>query len=191
MLAFVRSRDGLAAPDIQLHFMPYTYTAERKLHKRPGMTIVAYQMRPESRGSVHICSSDAAIAPAIDFNFLASELDQQVTIQAVRWTRKIVNANALDALRGSEFKPGVAVHDDDEILDWVRRTAESAYHPVGTCKMGTDAAAVVDPRLRVHGITGLRVADASIMPSLVSGNTNAACMMIGERAAAMVLEDNG
>jgi choline dehydrogenase len=189
ILAFLKSREGLMAPDIQLHFMPYTYTADRKLHKRPGMTVVLYQMRPESRGCVHLGGADPLVEPTIDFNFLATELDRRTTISAVRWTRKLVNTQALGRVRGDEFKPGAQVETDDQILDWVRATAETAYHPVGTCKMGQDPLAVVDSRLRVHGVSNLRVADASIMPTLVSGNTNAACMMIGERAAQMIIED--
>ena len=145
-------------------------------------------MRPESLGSIHIRSRDPSMPPASRFNFLDNELDRRTTIDSVHWTRKIVNASAMDALRGKEYKPGPDVTTDDEILDWVRRTAETAYHPVGTCKMGSDAKAVVDERLRVHGMDGLRIADGSIMPTLVSGNTNAACMMIGERCSDFVLE---
>ncbi|MCH9669958.1 MAG: choline dehydrogenase [Gammaproteobacteria bacterium] len=188
MLAFVKTREGLATPDVQLHFMPYTYNSKQQLHELPGMTAVIYQMRPESVGSIHIRSSSAQQAPAVNFNFLANELDRRTTIDSVQWTRKIVNASAMESIRGREFKPGPDVQTDDEILDWVRRTAETAYHPVGTCKMGSDPRAVVDERLRVHGLAGLRVADGSIMPTLVSGNTNGACIMIGERCSDFVLE---
>lgn len=189
MLAFFRTREGLETPDVQVHFLPYTYTAERKLHPIPGMTVLVYQMRPESVGSIHIRSSDARQQPAINFNFLSNELDRKTTIDSVRMTRKIMNAKALDGIRGVEYKPGPRVETDDEILDWIAKTAETAYHPVGTCKMGQDPQAVVDERLRVHGLSGLRVADGSIMPTLVSGNTNAACIMIGEKASTMILED--
>lgn len=190
MLAFVKTREGLASPDVQIHFLPYTFTAARRLHKSPGITALIYQLRPESTGDIHIKSADAVDAPAINFNFLSNELDRTTTIASVRLTRKIMETNALADLTGTEFKPGTAVETDDEILDWVARSAETAYHPVGTCKMGSDPRAVVDERLRVRGVAGLRVADASIMPTLVSGNTNAASMMIGERAAAMILEDS-
>ncbi|MEM7404443.1 MAG: GMC family oxidoreductase N-terminal domain-containing protein [Pseudomonadota bacterium] len=189
VLAFVRTREGLEEPDVQLHFMPYTYTAERKLHTRPGMTAVIYQLRPESQGSVHIADANWRTPPAIRFNFLANELDRRTTVDAVNFTRRVVETDAMASLRGVEFKPGAKVRSDDEILDWVRSTAETAYHPVGTCRMGSDARAVVDERLRVHGLTGVRIADASIMPTLVSGNTNAPCIMIGERAAEFMLAD--
>jgi choline dehydrogenase len=189
VLAFVKTREGLVAPDVQIHFMPYTYTASRQLHKRAGMTVIVYQMRPESLGSVHIRTARPQDAPAIDFNFLANELDRRTTIDGVRYTRKILSAKALNGIIGAEFKPGAKLQSDDEILDWVRRSAETAFHPVGTCKMGSDPLAVVDERLRVHGIRGLRIADASIMPTLVSGNTNGPCIMIGEKASDMILED--
>ena len=188
VLAFLKTREGLETPDVQVHFMPYTYNSKRKLHALPGMTVVLYQMRPESLGSIHIHSSNPQTPPSIRFNFLSNELDRRTTIDAIHWTRKIVNASAMDGLRGKEFKPGTDVTSDDEILDWVRRTAETAYHPVGTCKMGSDANSVVDERLRVHGLDGLRIADASIMPTLVSGNTNGACIMIGERCSDFILE---
>ena len=188
VLAFVKTREGLETPDVQIHFMPYTYRGDLKLHPLPGMTIVVYQMRPESVGSVHLRSSDPQVAPAVNFNFLSNEFDRRTTIDSVHFTRKIVNASAMDDLRGAEFKPGPKVRSDDEILDWVRQTAATSYHPVGTCKMGSDPKSVVDERLRVHGIAGLRVADGSIMPTLVSGNTNAACIMIGEKCSDMVLE---
>jgi len=189
MLGFVRTREGLVSPDVQLHFMPFTYTASLELHPQPGMTVLVYQMRPESLGTVHVRSPYPSESPAIQFNFLANELDRRTAIDGVRFARRIVNASAMDGLRGREYNPGASVESDDEILDWIRRSSETAYHPVGTCKMGPGPMAVVDERLRVHGLEGLRVADASIMPTLVSGNTNGACIMIGERAAEMIATD--
>lgn len=186
VLAFMRSREGLAGPDVQMHFLPYTYTSKGWLHKTPGMNALIYQLRPESLGSVHATSRDSNEAPDIRFNFLSAEIDRRTTVDSVRMTRRLIEASALDGIRGVEFKPGKSVQTDDEILDWVRRTAETAYHPVGTCKMGQDPNAVVDEQLRVRGVEGLRVADASIMPTMVSGNTNAACIMIGARAAAFM-----
>ena len=145
---------------------------------------------PESTGSIHIKTSEPNTAPAINFNFLSAELDRQVIVESVHVTRKIMQAPAMHGIRGKELAPGPEVQTDDEILAWVRAAAETVYHPVGTCKMGSDPMAVVDQRLRVHGIAGLRVADASIMPTLTSGNTNAPSIMIGEQAAQLILDDH-
>jgi choline dehydrogenase len=146
-------------------------------------------MRPESKGNIHITSADPRHPPAIHFNFLSAAIDAELTVRAIRIAREVMYAPALASLQVRELGPGPARTTDEEILDWVRHVGETTYHPVGTCKMGSDAMAVVDERLRVRGIQGLRVADASIMPTLTSGNTNAPAIMIGEKAAAMVLED--
>jgi choline dehydrogenase len=188
--AFVRSREGLEAPDVLLGWVPMlTEPGPRgpRVSRQRGMTCYAHPMRPESKGHIHIVSADRRTPPAINFNFLSSPIDAQVTIRAVRIARAIMTAPALAPLQVSELLPGASAVTDDEILDWVKRVAETTYHPVGTCKMGTDPMAVVDAQLRVHGIGGLRVADASIMPTLTSGNTNAPSIMIGEKAADMVL----
>ena len=188
--AFVRSRDGLEAPDVLLGWVPMlTEPGPRgpRVSRQRGMTCYAHPMRPESKGHIHIVSADRRKPPAINFNFLSSPIDAQVTIRAVRIARAIMTAPALARLQVSEMLPGASAVTDDEILDWVKRVAETTYHPVGTCKMGSDPMAVVDAQLRVHGIAGLRVADASIMPTLTSGNTNAPSIMIGEKAADMVL----
>ena len=188
--AFVRSREGLDAPDVLLGWVPMlTEPGPKgpKLSRQSGVTCYAHPMRPESKGHVHIASSDPRRAPAITFNFLSSPVDAEITARAVRIARAVMTAPAMAALRVAEIAPGEQRRTDDEILDWVKRTAETTYHPVGTCKMGSDAMAVVDARLRVHGIDGLRIADASIMPALTSGNTNAPSIMIGEKAADMVL----
>jgi choline dehydrogenase len=124
----------------------------------------------------------------INFNFLSSPPDAELTVRAIRIARSVMTAPAMASLRLTEVAPGPARQTDDEIIDWVTGAAETTYHPVGTCKMGSDPMAVVDPQLRVHGIEGLRVADASIMPTLTSGNTNAPSIMIGEKAADMVLK---
>jgi choline dehydrogenase len=158
-----------------------------KLSRESGMTCYAHPMRPESKGHIHVVSADPRRQPAIHFNFLSSPIDAELTVRAIRIAQSVMRAPALAHLRVSEIAPGADLTTDDEILDWVKRAAETTYHPVGTCKMGVDAMAVVDPRLRVHGVAGLRVADASIMPSIVGGNTNATTMMIGEHAAAMLL----
>src|SRR5882757_282524 len=187
--AFVRSRGGLDAPDLLLGWVPMlTEPGPRgpKIARQSGMTCYAHPMRPESRGHIHIVSADPRRPPAINYTFLSSPIDAALTVRAVRIARAVMTAPAMAPLRVTEMAPG-ADRTDDEILDWVKRVAETTYHPVGTCKMGSDAMAVVDARLRVRGIEGLRVADASIMPTLTSGNTNAPSIMIGEKAADMVL----
>ena len=186
---YARSREGLEAPDIGMAFFPFM-SRNFKLTSEPGLTAIPHQLRPESTGSIHIKTLDPNTAPAINFNFLSAELDRQVVIESVHVTRKIMQAPAMHGIRGKELAPGPEVQTDDEILAWVRAAAETVYHPVGTCKMGSDPMAVVDSRLRVHGIAGLRVADASIMPTLTSGNTNAPSIMIGEQAAQLILDDH-
>ena len=189
--AFVRSREGLEAPDLLLGWVPMLTETGRKgpkISRQSGMTCYAHVMRPESKGHIHITSSDPERPPAISFNFLSASSDAALTIRAIRIARSVMNAPTLAALQVSEIAPGAALETDDEILDWVRRFGETTYHPVGTCKMGSDAMAVVDDQLRVRGLTGVRVADASIMPTLTSGNTNAPAIMIGEKAADMVLK---
>jgi choline dehydrogenase len=144
-------------------------------------------LRSESTGSIHIKSADPAEAPAIRFNFLSSQHDRDGLLAAIRKGRDLMATSPLKELTGQEIAPGAHIQSDADMLEWVRNTAETTYHPVGTCKMGQDPMAVVDAELRVHGIEGLRVADASIMPTLTSGNTNAPCIMIGEKCAEMVL----
>ena len=187
--AFVRSREGLEAPDALLGWVPMLYDPGPKLSRQSGMTCYAHAMRPESQGSIHITSPDPNHAPAIRFNFLSSPIDAEITVRAIRIAREIMTAPALTPLAISELAPGATKESDDEILAWAREVGETTYHPVGTCRMGQDKLAVVDHRLCVHGLEGLRVADASIMPTLTSGNTNAPAIMIGEKAADMVLED--
>jgi choline dehydrogenase len=188
--AFVRSREGLEAPDVLLGWVPMLTEPGPngpKISRQSGVTCYAHPMRPESRGHIHITSSDPRQPPAINFNFLSSPIDAEITVRAVRIARAIMTAQAMVSMRVTELAPGDARTTDDEILDWVKQVAETTYHPIGTCRMGTDAMAVVDAQLRVRGIAGLRVADASIMPTLTSGNTNAPSIMIGEKAADMVL----
>src|SRR2546423_12660264 len=164
-------------------------TPDVKIAKEAGITIIAHQMRPESKGSIHIKTADAGQPPAIKFNFLAESIDRECLLAAMRITRRLMEAPSLAWIEPEEFGPGPQAQSDEELLDYVTRTAETTYHPVGTCKMGSDQLAVVDDQLRVRGISGLRVADASIMPTLTSGNTNAPSIMIGEKAARMVLEE--
>ena len=192
LIAFLKTRPELDEPDVQFHLVPYTIksAARRELHEEPGLTTACYQLRPESLGSVHISSADPSVQPSIRFNFLSDPIDQQTMIDGFRLMRRLAMAKALDGLRGEERSPGAHIDSDDEILNWIRENAETAYHPIGTCRMGpVTGLTVVDDRLRVHGLSGLRIADASIMPTMISGNTNAASIMIGEKAAAMIKED--
>jgi len=186
--AFFKTREGLDSPDAMFTLQPFLMTPALKLAKEPGLTIITHQLRPESRGSVHIAAADAGRPPAIRFNFLAETIDRDCLMASMRLVRRLLAAPALAWLGAEEFAPGPKATSDQELIEFVTRTAETTYHPVGTCKMGSDPFAVVDDRLRVHGIAGLRVADASIMPTLTSGNTNAPSIMIGERAADLVLE---
>jgi choline dehydrogenase len=186
LLGFLKTRPELATPDIQLHLVPYSIKdpKTRKLQDFPSMTISCYQLRPESLGSIHIRSADAKAQPAIRFNFLADPIDQQAMTGGFRLIRKLVAAQPLDVYRGEEFSPGPAVSSDDEILTWIRNNSQTAYHPIGTCRMGpAGPTTVVDDKLKVHGLDGLRVADASIFPTMPSGNTNAPSIMVGEKAA--------
>ncbi len=192
MRAFVRSREGLDAPDLLLGWVPMLMEPGPKgprLSRQSGMTCYAHPMRPESKGHIHVVSADPRKAPAITFNFLSAAIDAELTVRAIRIARAIMTAPAMAGLQPTEIAPGAPRTTDAEILEWVRHAGETTYHPVGTCKMGSDPMAVVDARLRVRGIEGLRVVDASIMPSLTSGNTNAPTIMIGEKAADMMLRD--
>ena len=188
MRAFVRSREGLEAPDILLGWVPLLYEEGYKLSRQQGFTCYAHVMRPESKGSIHITSADPRSPPAINFNFLSAAPDAEITVRAIRMARELMTAPAMQAIKTTEIAPGSEKESDDDILQWVKEVGETTYHPVGTCKMGPDEMAVVDDRLRVRGIDGLRVADASIMPTLISGNTNAPSIMIGEKVAEMILK---
>ena len=187
---YFRTRPGLETPDATISIAPFLYERigrERRVAKRRGITMNVNVLRSESTGSIHIKSADPAEAPAIRFNFLSAQADREGVVAAVRKGRELMATSPLKEMTGQEIAPGAHLNTDAEILEWVRNNAETTYHPVGTCKMGNDPMAVVDPELRVHGLQGLRIADASIMPTLTSGNTNAPCIMIGEKCAAMVL----
>ena len=158
-----------------------------QLAKTSGVTAIMNILRSESTGSIHVSSKSPNTPPAVRFNFLTAQLDREVTLEAMRITRRIMTAPAMRDIATDEIAPGINIQSDDELLDWVKNNAETTYHPVGTCKMGSDPMAVVDDQLRVRGIEGLRVADASIMPTLTSGNTNAPSIMIGEKASRMIL----
>jgi choline dehydrogenase len=160
-----------------------------KPHPFSAFTLSPVHLRPEGRGTVKIKSPDPLAPPAIQFNFLASEYDFQALIYGARLARKIAAQPALKPFVVEEVLPGAAVQTDDDMIEEIRVRGVSNLHPVGTCRMGRETDAVVDPRLRVYGIEALRVADASIMPQVPGGNTNAPSIMIGEKCAAMILED--
>jgi choline dehydrogenase len=185
---FIKTRPELEEPDVQFHFAHASYgdAQKRDLETEPGMTLTVYQCRPESKGSIHVKSNDPQAAPAIRPNYLADPYDQRVLVDGMKIGRRIINNRVLDKYRAYEMNPGPKVQTDEEWLQWARETGQTTYHVIGTCKMGSDPMAVVDDRLRVHGIQGLRVVDASIMPTVPSGNTNAAVIMIAEKAADMI-----
>jgi choline dehydrogenase len=190
---FCRSRPELASPDLQLLFTPASYDATRfgELEREPGMTVAVCPVRPDSRGSIMAQSPDPFTAPLITPNYLSDANDQRVLTAGMRITRNIFAAPAIAQYSVVEILPGPPIVSDDELADYSRRFGTTIFHPVGTCRMGEGPAAVVDARLRVHGIGGLRVIDASVMPTLTTGNTNAPTIMIGEKGAAMIQEDAG
>jgi choline dehydrogenase len=190
---FCKSRPDLAGPDIQFHILPATMDADKlaneqkmELEKQPGLTIAPCQLRPESRGSVHVRSADPAAHPAILPNYLSNPLDEEVVVAALKWGRRIAATDPLAGYIDHETNPGADVQTDAQLLEYAREKGTTIYHPVGTCAMGRQPQAVVDPELRVHGVEGLRVVDASVMPRLVSGNTNAPTIMIAEKAADLI-----
>ncbi|MCC6948965.1 MAG: GMC family oxidoreductase N-terminal domain-containing protein [Bradyrhizobiaceae bacterium] len=192
--AFVRTRPELEHPDIQVHAMPASIDLPKlieaqlfRMEKQPGMTINPCTLRPESRGSIHVKSPDPTAHPAINANYLGNRSDQEAAIRGVRLCRKIASQPALAKYVESETAPGAAVETDEQIEAYTKLAGSTLYHCVGTCSMGHGPNAVVDPQLRLHGIERLRVADASVMPKIVSGNTNAAVIMIAEKASDMIL----
>ncbi|HEY1259064.1 MAG TPA: GMC family oxidoreductase N-terminal domain-containing protein [Stellaceae bacterium] len=190
---FARSDPRLARPDIQLNFSLWSFAERTRKgvypHPFPGFTVSAIHLRPDARGNVRLKSADPLAAPAIRFNFLKTRYDLDALTAGMRLARNIVGQPALANYVAGELIPGREVATDAEFEAAIRRYGVSNLHPVGTCRMGGDEAAVLDPRLKVHGVRGLRVADASVMPSVPAGNTNAPSIMIGEKAAAMILED--
>lgn len=186
--AFLKTRPELDRPDIQLHFVNAVMIEHAKVRPdRDGFTIHACQLRPESRGTISLGSDDPFADPLIDANFLAADTDRRTMRDAVKMVRDIIGQDALNMYRGPEMRPGEGVQTDSEIDAWIRKTGETIYHPVGTCRMGADPKSVVDEQLRVRGVQGLRVVDASVMPTLIGGNTNAPTIMIAEKAADMIL----
>ena len=189
---FFKSHPRLATPDIQIHFLPFsTDKMGEKLHSFSGFTASVCQLRPESRGSLRIRSADPTAPPEIRINYLATEVDRTANVEGLKILRKILQAPALRPYVIEEIDPGAKVSSDEALLAYCRQRGSTIYHPTSTCRMGNDPLAVVDQRLRVRGLDGLRVVDGSIMPDLVSGNTNAAIIMIAEKASDMILEDAG
>jgi choline dehydrogenase len=186
--AFIRLDATSSTPDTQLHFInALAFDGATAADRGHGFAIDTTQLRPESRGSLRLRSANPADHPTIDPNYLATETDRRMMREGLKRLREICAQAALAPYIGEELRPGRSVTTDAELDALVRDTADSIYHPVGTCRMGSDAGAVVDPvTMRVRGLTGLRVADASIMPTLVAGNTNGPTIMIGERAAALI-----
>ncbi len=188
---FTRSGPEVDRPDIQFHMQPLSADKPGEgAHPFSAFTASVCQLRPYSRGHIEIQSADPLQYPAIHPNYLSDERDHAVAVGGIKVARRIAEAPSLKPHIISEYVPGAQFQTDAELLDAARRYSQSIYHPAGTCKMGNDPMAVVDERLRVHGLEGLRVVDASIMPELVSGNTNAPTIMIGEKASDMILEDN-
>ena len=188
---FCDSREGLASPDLQLLFQPASSDPMKpgQLDSHPGMSCVVCVVKPDSRGTIMAASADPFARPAIKPNYLSARTDEMAMLSGARHVRRIFSQPALAPYSTGEKLPGTAIESDEQFLDYARRTGATLYHPVGTCKMGEDPRAVVDSRLRVRGIEGLRVIDASVMPTLTTGNTNAPTIMIGEKGAAMIRED--
>jgi choline dehydrogenase-like flavoprotein len=191
---FLRTSEDLDRPDVQLHFLPLLYDdsgRDLKLMARKGYSCHACVLRPRSRGRVSLRSGDPGEPPRIELNFLSHEYDRKTLVDGIRLARRILASPGFDDYRGTEINPGTDAESDEDILRKAKERLGLVYHPVGTCKMGRDDMAVVDGSLRLHGLDGLRVVDASIMPTLISGNTNAPTMVIAEKGADLILAGSG
>ena len=188
--AFARSDPSQPTPNIEWHVQPLTLDKfGDPLHRFPAITPSVCNLRPSSRGWVRIRSADPQTPPAIRYNYLATENDRRVMLEGLKFARRLVNAPPLAGYVAGEFQPGERVQSDEEWLAFCREAGDTVFHPTSTCRMGADAASVVDERLRVRGVGALRVIDASVMPSVVSGNTNAAVIALAEKGADLVRED--
>jgi choline dehydrogenase len=188
--AFFKTDARLATPDIQVHFIPFsTDKMGEKLHSFSGFTASVCQLRPESRGTLKIRSADPGVPPEIKINYLATQTDRTANVEGLKILRKVLNAPAMQPFVAEEIYPGPKTASDDDLLKFCRDTGSTVYHPVSTCRMGNDPLAVVDQKLKVKGLDGLRVVDGSIMPDLVSGNTNAPIIMIAEKVSEMILAE--
>jgi choline dehydrogenase len=189
---FLKTREDLETPDIQFHVQPLSAENPGKgADKFSAFTMSVCQLRPESRGEIRLASAKPRVYPKIIPNYLSTQTDCETVVAGVNIARTIAKHAPLASKISEEYRPNpdLDINDYEATLDWARGNTASIYHPTGTCKMGSGAGAVVDARLRVHGIEGLRVADCSIMPEIVSGNTNAPAIMIGEKASDLILED--
>jgi choline dehydrogenase len=187
---FFKTDPAMATPDVQFHFILFSADAVgQKLHPWPGFLASICQLRPESRGFVRIKSADPSHAPAIQPRYMTAQADRDCMVAGMKLLRRVMGQPAIARYIDEELAPGPTVQSDADYLAFARAKGTTVFHPTSTCRMGSDVTAVVDERLRVHGFTGLRVADASIMPTVVSGNTNAACVMIGEKASDLILAD--
>jgi len=185
---FIRSNDEVAYPNLMFHFLPLAVRYDGSLAgSEHGYQVHVGPMTSDARGTVKLVSGDPRRHPALRFNYLSTDQDRREWVEAVRCARHILNQPALEAFNAGELSPGPAVESDEQILDWVRRDAETALHPSCTCRMGVDELSVVEPdSLRVRGLEGLRVVDASVMPIIPGGNTNAPTIMVAERAADLI-----
>lgn len=187
---FASTPQSLSRPDVQIHFIPFSAAGPGQgLHKFSGFTASVCQLRPESRGSINIVSNDPQVHPSIRANYLDTELDRQTMLDGIKLVRRIAETPALEDFIANEQIPGAEVDSDQALNGYIRDHGTTIFHPCGTCRMGDDATAVVDGKLRVRGVKNLRVADASIMPTVPSGNTNAVCIMVGERLADFMRKD--
>jgi choline dehydrogenase len=196
LTAFLKSDPALDLPDLQFFASPATVDyqglakgGKMTMEREPGITVGGYVMRPQSRGSIHIVSADPGVHPAIRPNFLAEQADQRATVAALKWARKVLGQPMLAPYVERELTPGPSVQEDQDFLAFAQAGGSTGYHQSCTCAMGADGRAVVDPMLRVNGVAGLRVVDASVMPNIVSGNTHAATVMIAERASDIILAE--
>ncbi len=191
VVGFARSDNTPGRPDIQFHFLPMSLDSRRRPDKFPAVTIDTCILRPESRGSVAAKSLDVRVHPVIRSNFLAEALDRKVIVDGLKYVRRIVRTEPLVSKILRERAPLPELESDSDLLTFARSTGSTVYHPVGTCRIGADSRSVVDHQLRVRGTENLRVADCSVMPTIISGNTNASAIMIAERAADFILGGHG
>lgn len=188
---FAKTQKEVETPDIQFHFQPLSADKPGvEMHPFSGMTMSVCQLRPESRGRIVIKSPDSHVYPEIHPGYLSARIDQETAVASIKLARRLTETSALSPFIVAERAPGATLTDDEEILDVARNLSQTIHHPTSTCRMGNGPMSIVDERLRVHGIQGLRVVDASIMPTIVSGNTNAPTIMIAEKASDMIIADH-